>query len=118
MTTWLNIQADTNGRNAYGLPPSDLNYSSTLTQSSDTTITIPSNVSNSKGWYLICTYTPGASVWVAKNATAAVPAGNTFASTTSALNRTGIIVTGGDVLHFITSETSISVGISFYAIPE
>lgn len=106
------ISRDGNGVISYGLAFADDKYSATLTASTATALTVP--VDLRKG-IAIFSYTPGASVWVAKNLTAAVPAGNTFASVTSELNPVAREVIGGDTLSFITADNAIDVGVTFYA---
>ncbi len=58
-------------------------------------------------------------MWVALNATAAVPAGGTFASTTSEL--IGYMplcreVVAGDVLHFYSASATQDVSVVLYAV--
>lgn len=123
MTTKFSMTRDINGYNGFGLQFSDNNYSTTLTAATPTTITVPSNGSMGGAatyvndyWLALFNYTPGASVWVADNATSAVPAGATFASTTSTLNPAGRLVKGGDVLSFITAGTAVDVSVTLYSL--
>ena len=113
MTTKFSMTRDVNGYNGFGLQLSTSNYSVTLSVSTDTTVTTPNDASV---YLAVCGYSSGNDVWVAVNATAAVPVGNTFASTTSTLNRSGIQVNANDVLHFITADTGVAVSVTFYAI--
>jgi hypothetical protein len=62
-------------------------------------------------------YQSGASVWVADNAVAMTPLGNTFSNTTSELNPVARYVKKGDILHFFCSDLSSFVGVVFYALP-
>ncbi|MFN3786719.1 MAG: hypothetical protein ACK4RS_07755, partial [Thiothrix sp.] len=59
-------------------------------------------------------------VWVALNATAAVPAGTTFAATTSELISDNHAlcreVRSGDVLHFFTATATTNVSVVLYAL--
>jgi len=71
MTTKFSMTRDVNGYNGFGLQLSTSNYSVTLTASTDTTVTVPSDASV---YLAVCGYTSGDDVWVAVNATAAVPA--------------------------------------------
>src|ERR1700730_9973166 len=85
----------------FGLRFASLKLSATLAAATDTSMTVPGNAQRYKA--VIKTDSNG--VWVAVNATAAVPAGASFAATTSELvqaNR-GMCreVVSGDVLHFI-----------------
>ena len=63
----------------------------------------------------IFSYEPGASVWVALNATATT-AGAAFATTDSELNPSARVVDSSDVLHFITADATAILGVSFYAL--
>jgi hypothetical protein len=126
MTTKYFQLRDINGYNGFGLPFSDTNYSVTLTASTDTTLTVPSAIglgqqgpSTKAQSIAIISVKPNGSVWMAVNATAAVPAGNTFASTTSELIgpfNYAKLVNGGDVLHFISPDTGDTVSVSFYSL--
>lgn len=103
--------------NDFGLLFSNIKYSASLAATTDTTLTIPGSAPRFKA--LIKVETDG-DVWVANGATAAVPAGGTFAATTSELVVGGEAVCrdvkGGDVLHFYTAGTSIDVSVVLYAI--
>lgn len=123
MPTPFSMVRDINGYNGFGLPFSINKYSANLAQSTDTTLTIPSTnaqgtgTSNAVARYIaIFSYEPGASVWVANNATAAVPVGATFAAVSSELLPTARYVMGGDVLHFITADTTALVGVTLYVL--
>lgn len=127
MTTMYKLQKDIAGYNGFGLPFSDMLYSCTLGATTDTTLTVPTSSAigvplNTLNRYIaIIQVKPNTEVWVAKNATAAVPAGNTFAATTSELiNGTEYYareVQQGDVLHFYTASATTDVGVAFYALP-
>ena len=123
MPTKFPLTSNININNDFGLIPSDTNYSATLMANTDTTVTVPSssslgghNTTNLPNLMAVFYYknTAGNTVWVAKNATAAVPAGSTFALTTSQANPVSWQVKAGDVLHFITAGTSIDVNVTFY----
>lgn len=123
MPTPFSMTRDINGYNGFGLQFSLDKYSATLAQNTDTTLTVPSGgplgsgTSTTANRYIaIFTYEPGSIVWVARNATAAVPAGASFASTTSELLPIARYVVSGDVLHFITADTSAVVGVTFYVL--
>lgn len=95
-----------------------LKYSATLAATSDTTLTIPGNAPRYKA-VIKLGLSNTALVWMALNATAAVPAGGTFAATTSELIDTMRIcreVKAGDVLHFYTPTASTQVSVVLYAI--
>lgn len=136
MATRFSMARDINGFNGFGLVPSDTNVSCTFTVSTDTTFTVPSNTSlggtstspNGRPvWLAIFDFDPGASVWVAINATAAAPAGATFAATASMLNPAALVVYGAtpfgavpsvaaDVIHCFTTGTGVSGSIRFYSL--
>lgn len=112
--TKFSLIRDINGYNGFGIGFSINKYSATLATSTDTTLTIPSYSSQ---YLAIFSFQNGSSVWVANNATAAVPAGGSFAATTSELNPTARLVNAADVLHFITADSSANVGVTLYALP-
>lgn len=119
--TPFELTRDVNGYNGFGLKPTNQAYSGTLAASTDTSLTIPTidalgmSSSTSKARLIaIINADPGASVWVALNATAEVPAGASFAATLSALNPAAYEVKCGDILHFITAATGVSVSIRLY----
>ena len=123
MPTKFSITRDINGYNGFGLKPSDTNVNTTLTANTDTTYTIPGNTAiggcnvattQNPTMLAIFYYTPGTEVWVAVNATANVPAGATFAATSSEGNPAAWEVKGGDVIHCKTAATGVSVGIRLY----
>ena len=113
--TQLNFGRDVQGMNAYAPQSSTNKYSATLTSGSAASITVPLS---SENWIVAFSYKPGATVWVNMlGATAAVPAGATFAATGSELNPGQRKVVGGTVISMITSDTTAAVGISLYAVP-
>jgi len=127
MTTQYKLQKDVAGYNGFGLPVSDQKYSASLALTTDTTLTVPSTGSmgaalNTVNRFIaIIQVEANATVWFAVNATAAVPAGTTFATVSSEL----IIgsqyfareVKAGDVLHFIAPVAATDVSVVFYALP-
>lgn len=113
MSTLLNFQRDINGYNAYAPAPSTDNFSATLASGTAASITVPSNFDT---WVFVPSYQPGTDVWVDfTGATAAVPVGGTFASTTSVLNPGPRVVPKGTSISMITDSTTAEVGVSFYA---
>lgn len=100
----------------FGLLFPDLKYSAALAATTDTTLTIPGNAPRYKAIIKVDSNL----VWVALNATAAVPAGMSFAATTSELvsdNKTLCReVRSGDVLHFYTATATTNVSVVLYAI--
>lgn len=127
MATQYKLQKDVAGYNGFGLQFSDTKFSASLAANTDTTLTVPSTGSigaplNTVNKFLaVINVEANATVWCAVNATAAVPGGATFASTTSDL----IIgseyyareVKAGDVLHFLAPVADTDVCVMFYALP-
>jgi hypothetical protein len=112
----LNIVRDINGVPTYATRFDSISKQSmVLTTGAEQTVTVPSTGFSSHQ-NLVAVISPeiGANVWVALNATAAVPTG-AAASTTSEHNPGAKYVKPGDVLHFISSDSSATVGIVFYA---
>lgn len=103
---------------------SDTIYSATLAATTDTTLTVPTasdlgGTNTSVNNYLVARIrkTPAKDIWFAVNATAAVPAGASFAATTSELLNDNVCeykVKSGDVLHFYTAASSAVVSVAFY----
>ena len=82
MTTKLAYGRDVQGYNTFAPNVSGDKYSAVLASGGNATLTLPTNVST---WIVSFSFQPGSDVWVAYNASAAAPAGATFASTTSEL---------------------------------
>jgi hypothetical protein len=127
MTTMYRLQKDIAGYNGFGLPFSDQKYTANLAATTDTTLTIPATAPmgaplNQKQRFLaVINVENGVSVWCALNATAAVPAGATFAASTSELIIGGQDyareVQGADVIHFYTANANTDISVSLYALP-
>lgn len=109
--TPLNFGRDVQGFNAYAPKISDIKYSATLAASTHSTITVPSSAEK---WIAVFSYEAVTNVWVAVNGTAAVPAGGTFATTTSQLNPPALTVYAADVIDIITANATTDVGVAFY----
>lgn len=94
----------------------DQKYNATLAGAAETNLTVPGAAPR---WKALIKCKAGADVWVALNATAAVPVGASFAATTSELltNATPMCreVKAGDVLHFITATATTDVSVVFYS---
>jgi len=123
MATKFALSRDINGYNGFGLQFSDTKYSATVAQSTDTTLTIGGagamgSIANNVNKYIaIFNFEPGSQVWVAKDATAAVPVGGSFASTNSEMNPAAREVEVGDVLHFFTPDSGgAAVSVVIYAL--
>ncbi len=127
MSTKYALVRDINGYNGFGLQFSDQKFSATLAMAADTTLTVPGNgslgttASVVNKFLAVIQITANAEVWVALNATAAVPAGASFAATNSDL----IIgseyfareVKAGDVLHFLAPAANTDICVLFYTLP-
>jgi hypothetical protein len=110
MSTQLIMTIDVNGNNTFGLGFAEDSYDTELTTGVAQSVTVPDNF---KIWEAVFAFENGANVWVANNETATIP-GGAFALTPSQLNPTSRRVKAGDVLSFITSDTSAQVNVSFY----
>ena len=103
----------------FGLRFAGLKYSATLTASTATTLTVPGMSPRYKAVIKGGIAGQG-QLWVAYNAVPAVPAGASFAVTTSEM--VGINqeicreVNAGDTLRFITAGTGVDVSVVFYAV--
>lgn len=123
MPTQFSMYTDVRGVNAFGLQFTDTAYSATLAASTATSLTIPGSGSLGGGktqtkniWLAVFSYTPGSEIWVANNATAAVPVGAAFAATLSEMNPAARVVLGADILSFITSGSNNSVSVILYSL--
>ena len=127
MTTQYKLQKDVAGYNGFGLQFSDQKFSASLAVTTDTTLTVPSSGSigaplNQVNKFLaVIQVEANASVWCAVNATAAVPAGASFAATNSDLIIGGEYyareVKAADVLHFLAPVAGTDICVMFYALP-
>ena len=122
-TTPFSLVRDINGYNGFGLQFSNQIYSATLAQNTDTTLDVPldgpqgaCSSSTTNRFIAIFEYQVGSDVFVALNGTAAVPAGGSFALTTSEQNPVARYCSAGDILHFLTPDTSADVTVVFYAL--
>lgn len=117
MTTKFSMIRDINGYNGFGLQNSDRKYEVLLTGAGgEKTLTIPGD--SSKGYLMILTPEPGAVVWVAYNATATAATSADPTATDSELNPVGRYVKPAEVIHFLTTDTSVQVGIVLYAVQQ
>lgn len=126
MTTIYNLDKNISGVNGFGLPACDTIYTATLKAATEATVAVPlaggiglPGATNNK-YIAVMQYartTAADAVYFAKNATAAVPAGDTFAASTSEIEPPGKYVQSGDVLHFICAGVA-DVSVAFYALVE
>jgi len=112
MTTKFAMGRDINGYNAFITPPCDDLISGTLAEDTEQNITVPSA---SPRYNAIFSYELGGNVWVSINDTAVVGS-DALSATTSEQNPVGKQVKAGDTISFITSDTSVNVGVAFYAL--
>jgi hypothetical protein len=112
MTTFT-IAKDNNGFPSYGIAFTVDNQQVILSENVAQSIVLPTTY---PFYMVIFNYTPGSDVWVSPFGVATLPTG-TFASTTSQLNPMERVVPGGTTLSFITDDTDVEVGVSWYAQP-
>ena len=127
MATQYKLQKDVAGYNGFGLQFSDQKYSASLAATTDTTLTVPTNsamgqaLNSVSKWLAVIQVEANLSVWFALNEAAAVPAGATFAVTTSDLiigsEYYGVEVKAGDVMHFLAPTAGTDIMVKFYALP-
>jgi len=107
--TSMNLTRDAAGNNTFGLAFAPFKYDNTLEATTgEETLTIPGTY---KKYSMILSIEPGAEVWVARNATATLPATGGFLPTDSELNPVSREVYADDVIHFITGNNDARVGV-------
>lgn len=119
MSTDLIFGRDIQGLNAYAPPFSTNIFTATLAAAGASSVTVPSS---SALWVMYVRVQPNGWVWCSRTTTAAVPAGATFAASQSELIDGTIefkrTVYAGDVIRFITANTTCDIEVAFYvAIP-
>lgn len=115
--TKYNISGLIRGFKDFGLPFSNQIFNVTLAAATDTALNVPApsglgeiNSSSNTKYLALFYYKADSEVWVALNATAAVPAGGAFAAATSIINPPWKLVKFGDVIHaFCTPGTDMAV---------
>lgn len=121
-----NVNNITKGVNGFGLKPSNSKYSVTLGAASEKTLTVPSQAMMGGALFNVnkfnVVFYASARVFLAINATAEVPAGASFAATTSEMIPANVpfcrLLNSGDVIHVITSQAATDLSVVFYYIPE
>lgn len=116
MPTKFNIDSIIRGGTPFGLPFCVDVFSARLPATTDTTLTVPSEV---KGNYIVVfgyskPQAASKDVWVAVGEAATVPAGGTFAASSSELNPSAKYVKSGDVIHMIAVTDDTDVSVAFY----
>lgn len=97
-------------------PFSDVCEQIALATSTDTTYTVPGDATDK--YVMEISYISTSNVFVCKNATATVPGAGMQTSTAELEFRPDRrYVNGGDVIHFITPDTSAYVGLSLMSLP-
>jgi len=120
MTTSLEFGRDIQGYNAYAPRPSINIFSATLVNGAAATITLPQDY---KSWIVAFSYQPGTNNFVDfTGATAQVPAGGTFAATTSELNPGARLLKSTQkdnitpaTISLVTNNATSDVTVVFYA---
>jgi hypothetical protein len=100
----------------FSMRPASLKFNAVLAVSTDTALTVPGDASNFMA-LIKCTQ-PGDPVWFSVNSPASAPAGASLAATNSELCdviRMCRQVKAGDVLHFFTTASNVSISVSLYA---
>ncbi len=125
MATLYNLNPSLNSVNGFGLPFCEDTYTSTLGAGTEATLTVPGfnaigipSATTYNKFIAVFSYEAAKNVYVALNATAAVPAGNSFAASTSELNPPAKLVKTGDVIHVICADASTDISIALYAVQE
>jgi len=112
MTTLFNMRPDIGGRNGFGVEFADDGQRTTLVAGVEQHFTVPSTY---KVWVAIFLFESGSRVWVGKNITVTVPP-NSFTASTADIIPAARVVRGGDVLSFITNDTTAEIKVSLYAV--
>lgn len=114
------INESLQGVNGFGSPFCPNVFTSTLAAATNTTLAVPNKTAIGMGvattintYLAVFSYAPGAKVWVAVNATAAVPAGAAFAASSSELNPPAKTVKATDVINMICTAGA-DVSVAFY----
>lgn len=107
------VHRDTAGNLTFTPDFAECGFKTILSPGVEQHFTIP-EFGNYKKYTAIFYFSPGASVWVARNTTATIPT-NVFTFCVDEGNPTTRIVYPGDILSFISS-VSCEVGVTLYAL--
>lgn len=117
MSTLLNLARDVQGYPTRGAQFSTDMFSSTLAAGTAASFTVPSNYST---WLMRIKVQPTGWCWISRTTTAAVPAGDTFAASTSDMAVGTLLneweVYAGDVISMISANTTCDVVAALYPI--
>lgn len=115
-----NINSVLDGVNSFGVIATAKNWTVTLAAATAASLAIPgssTDLPKSRQKYVaIFSYHAARNVYVAVNATAAVPAGATLAASTSRLLPPAIVVTCDDTISIICATAATDVSITLYTI--
>lgn len=113
--TRFEIVRDNSGAVAYGLVPSDTNFVVALTASTESTLAVPASSNYSK-FVAVFSYSAGATVFVGHGTTAlTIPTGS-FSASSASISPPVRQYSKGDTLRFLSADTGMYVGVSFYGI--
>ncbi len=102
VSTKFLMTRDISGMNGFGVQFPQDGKSAVLAVGVEQHFTVPSNY---PVWLALFSYTPGSSIWVDGTTTAVAPTG-AFGNTTAELNPSARLVFAGQVLSFITADTT------------
>ena len=112
MANRFSLNRDINGAYSQGLPAPSVNYNATLTTGGGATnFTVPSS---SSVWIARFGYEESASVLVAINVTAAIPAGATLAASASMVRPAELLVKAADTISMVSADATADVSVSLY----
>jgi hypothetical protein len=108
------ITRDINGYPGAGLPFTTDNVKNELVADTPKSVTVPSI--NDSPLVAVFGIEPGSKIWVALNpsSTIAPPSAGEFVASEAQLNPLVRNVFAGDILQFVTSDTSAEISVSFY----
>lgn len=112
---FLIFSSDTRGTSAYvpGFPVNSFNFGINLLGGTAVSLTIPSSY---QIWTMVVSIPSGSNLWVARNATAAAPVGNTFTNIDAQLNISPRRVYAGDTISFFSTANIPGMNVSLYAV--
>jgi hypothetical protein len=116
--TVMNLGRDASGRTTYVRPVPTILYSATLTAVGGAqSLTVPTNALSAP-WDVLFSSDPGTSVWVAVNNGSAIAPSSTIGTSNSELNPIAYRLKAGDVISFITTNTTANFGMTMYVVQQ